>query len=228
MQPSLRRASAVVGTAILLSASSVWSPQMGTAQAAASGTVTQSFSTSSTFSTKDIKRCIKVTLSGKTQADWKTWTVSDPYTGIKGTIYRLSNLRLLDPKMKATVYNKCGSGKKKAKLTKLTLSQAYYADKCAANTSVGLSVGTGLSISLGVTNSCGKVNLAKRSTTNPTKASSYTQSNTGTVVSWPEAVIGGQDGRLCAKPVVSLRAYVKNNDDGGNLSISGGCVKYPS
>lgn len=228
------RTLAAIGTALLLAvSSSIWSPFSAVAEAASSsGTRTTSMSSSGTFYSKDIKRCIVVTLSGTVKADWTIKDIYDPYTGIRGTIYGLSNLRLLNPKMKAKVYNNCGSKKKAAKLSKIRMSQAYYSNKCDANISVGLSVGTGFSISLGVTPSCGTVKLAKRVSSNTDDASTYTQSNTGTTVTWPDARAGGKDGTLCARPVVSLRAYVtvkdKAKDDGGSLTISGGCVTHPA
>jgi hypothetical protein len=147
--------------------------------------------------------------------------------------YSLYAPKLYNPKLVVLVYDKCGSGRVPKNLTQLTFRQSYYTTVCSANTSIGLSVGTGLTVGLSVTPSCGKVKAASRSSNSHTVTSVYYQSNTGTIVTWPElektatTTSTAAAMKACVDPYVYVNAEVHGKFDNAHVNFDKQCVSYP-
>lgn len=166
---TLRRCARAVAISVLATLVSV----LALAPPAQAATYTRSFSTTKSYFSADLARCIVVTLSGKITYDLKSET--------GGMYYR--NRKLLAPKVTVATTNHCGStSQSRMTVSKLTVTQAWYDDVCSLNG--GISAGYPWGVSASVTPVCGNVKVANRRTTYSSTGSSFTQSNSNTAVSF--------------------------------------------
>ncbi|WP_326576829.1 hypothetical protein OG889_12340 [Streptomyces sp. NBC_00481] len=165
---------------------------------------------------KPLKRCVYVKLTGRVEFKHYYWQMK----GAKDHAY--TDVKLKDPSMTATTYTSC-SGGKRAKLTKLQLTQRWYeSTKCKMNAKVAVGV---WSLSVTPTLECGKRKAATRATTYNETLWKYSQSNSGRPASFDGMVrVSLKKEKLCLSARPEVTAYVKGASDSWTKTVKV-CVK---
>jgi hypothetical protein len=173
---------------------------------------TKSYSKTSKFYFKPLKRCIRTTLTGK--VSFKFAKISG---GKSGTRYTYKDIKIVNPKMVVKVLTKCKGGKA-AKLSKAQLTQRWYESrKCSLN--VGVAAGYPWGVTLIPTKECGKRKAGVLKTTYSPNKSKYTQYNTGRPLYFKgrlqinKPINKKVDTRLCISGRPTVTAYVGGKSD---------------
>ncbi|MDX2823045.1 hypothetical protein Sipo8835_24385 [Streptomyces ipomoeae] len=166
---------------------------------------------------KPLQRCVYVKFTGRIEFKHYYWQMK----GAKDHAY--TGVKLKDPTMTATNYTSC-SGGKRAKLTKLEMTQRWYeSTKCKLNASV--SGGYPWGVYVAPTVECGKRKAAQRETTYNETLWKYQQSNTGRPAKFDGTVrVSLKKEKLCLSVRPTVTAYVKGKSDSWTKTVKV-CVK---
>ncbi len=132
-------------------------------------TKTVKVSSTKTYYSKDIKRCLRVTISGTMKV---IYVRSKDYRG--GDYQSLTNPTIHAPKMVLRTTKSCSSTKA-AKISKAKLTQSFSYYQCGGT--LAYSVSYPLTVGIAFTPSCGNRKAIQRTTGYSKNASSFTQSN---------------------------------------------------
>jgi hypothetical protein len=150
---------------------------------AAAGSHTVTYSKSWTFKSVPLGRCVFITASGSV-----TYTTSSVFSGGHAgfTTYYWKSQKLTAPKLtiSTTAMGTKASCLASATVTKATLDQHWAGYSCSFNPSISASVPWGISVSAWP--GCSSRTQGHYSTTYSTTASTYTQNNTGSKLTFAD------------------------------------------
>ena len=216
-----RKILAVAGIAIAMFASAVVAAtpaQANSTTIVAQSTKSVNYSKTKNIYSPAIKRCIRVTATGKMSVSYLRTT---DYLG--GDYQSLTNPKLTSMKLSVVTTKTCSSSTRAA-VSKLQMTQAYSYYKCDGD--VSYSVGYPWSAGISWTYTCGNVKAMKR-TTSYSSGSSFSQSNSnivGTVHKVSYGVTSSTVTSCVAASALVTAWYPSTNSDTMKFGLGSICI----
>lgn len=185
-------------------------------------TITKSFTRAKKFYSAPLGRCLRVKVTGSMSAFYVRSTEGPP---TPADYQSLQDPELKNLTLRLTTTDTCFDGSPRERVKKATMRQSYYYWKCSANPSISVSAPWSAGVS--ITPSCGDEKVARRSTTYTTRASRFTQYNSGVKAEWDKLSYGPTSTvvKSCVHGFVDVTAYVGTKSDSFLHNMGDICIK---